>query len=97
VRAKLERAGFRVERLSWANSVLFPPAAAKRLLEHFTAPADPLANGHAPSRGAEPDLWQPPSALNAVLEGLVAVEAVALRRGLSLPFGLSLLAVARAV
>ena len=30
---KLGQAGFRVERLTWANSLLFPPAVAKRLLE----------------------------------------------------------------
>jgi hypothetical protein len=46
---------------------------------------------------AEPDLWLPPAPLNAVLESLVAVEGVALTRGFSFPFGLSLLAVARAV
>ena len=43
VASKLGQAGFVVERLSWANSVLFPPAVAKRLLErsngHDCAPA----------------------------------------------------------
>jgi hypothetical protein len=47
--------------------------------------------------GAEPDLWQPPPLLNATLENLVAVEGLALARGFSFPFGLSVLAVARAV
>lgn len=89
VQSKLAEAGFRVERLSWANSALFVPAAAKRLLERFQAPAE---NGEA----AEPDLWQPPEPLNGVLQQVVAVEALALPRGVPLPFGLSVIALARA-
>jgi SAM-dependent methyltransferase len=88
VSRKLADAGFGVERLSWANTLLFLPAVAKRLLER--------ANGHDPAAAAEPDLWQPPAPINALLESTVAVEALAIPRGLPLPFGLSLLAVARA-
>jgi SAM-dependent methyltransferase len=84
---KLGDAGFRVERLTWANSLLFPPAVAKRLLERSNG-----SHKHA----AEPDLWQPPRPINDVLEGLVAMEAFAIPRGVPLPFGLSVLAVARA-
>jgi SAM-dependent methyltransferase len=86
---KLDQAGFGMQRLSWANTLLFPPAVAKRLLER--------SNGHVDDVAAEPDLWQPPGPINALLEDLVAVEAFAIPRGLPLPFGLSLLAVARAV
>jgi SAM-dependent methyltransferase len=87
VTRKLEDAGFAIEQLSWANSVLFPPAVAKRMLEKLqSATAD-----------AEPDLWQPPGPLNAVLENAVAVESALIPRGVPLPFGLSILAVARAV
>jgi len=86
---KLGQAGFVVERLSWANTLLFPPAVAKRLLERN--------NGHAGSReAAEPDLWQPPAVLNTLLKSVVGVEALAIPYGLPLPFGLSVLAVARA-
>jgi hypothetical protein len=67
---------------------LFLPAVAKRLLER---------NGHTEQTGGEPDLWQPPDALNALLENAVAVEALAIPRRLPLPFGLSVLALARAV
>lgn len=89
VQEKLGTAGFRVERLSWANTVLFPPAAAKRLVEMARPPA---GDAIAP----EPDLWQPPAILNALLEKIVGVEATALPRGWPLPFGLSLIALARA-
>ncbi len=84
---KLTAAGFAVERVSWANSLLFAPAVAKRLLERH--------NGRAEASG-EPDLWQPPGPLNALLESTIAVEGLAIPRGLPLPFGLSVLALARA-
>lgn len=86
VAGKLEAAGFSIEQVTWANALLFPPAVAKRLLERFGGE----------SEDAEPDLWQPPAAINAVLESAIAVEALALPRGVPLPFGLSVLAVARA-
>jgi SAM-dependent methyltransferase len=85
--SKLERAGFAVDRVSWANSALFLPAAAKRLLER--------RNGHE-AAGGEPDLWQPPGPLNTLLESAVAVEGWAIPNGVPLPFGLSVLALARA-
>lgn len=88
VAQKLEQVGFAVQLLSWANSLLFPPAVAKRLLER--------SDGHADGHAAEPDLWQPPGPLNGLLESLVAVEALAIPNGVPLPFGLSVLAVARA-
>ncbi len=86
---KLRDTGFKAERISWANSALFVPAAAKRLLER--------GNGHANDAASEPDLWQPPEPLNMLLESAVAVEALAIPRGVPLPFGLSVLALARAV
>jgi SAM-dependent methyltransferase len=89
VAAKLGDAGFSVQKLSWANTLLFPPAVAKRLLER--------RNGHdASTWAAEPDLWQPPAPLNAVLQRAVSVEAMAIPNGSPLPFGLSVLAVAQA-
>jgi SAM-dependent methyltransferase len=86
IATKLEDAGFEVDRLSWANTVLFPPAVAKRLLERIQS---------APSDG-EPDLWQPPGPINSIFESAVAVESALIPRGVPLPFGLSILAVARA-
>src|ERR1051326_2682800 len=87
VSGKLEAAGFAIDQLTWANAVLFPPAVAKRLLERFGSD----------SADAEPDLWQPPAPVNAVLERAIAIEALAIPRQVRLPFGLSVLAVARAV
>jgi SAM-dependent methyltransferase len=85
---KLRAAGFTITQLSWANSLLFPPAAAKRLLER---------GGHSSAAAAaEPDLWQPPGPVNALLTGCLALERHALTRRVALPPGLSVLAVARA-
>src|SRR5260370_27114978 len=84
VSRKLAGTGFRVERLRWANTLLFVPAVAQRLLER--------TNGHDPAGAGEPDLWQPPAPINALLESAVAVEALAIPRGVPFPFGLSLLA-----
>ena len=77
--------------MSWANTVLFLPAVAKRLLERQNG------NGRDDSNAGEPDLWQPPKPINLLLESAVAVEALAIPRRLPLPFGLSVLALARAV
>jgi SAM-dependent methyltransferase len=85
VRAKLEQAGFHVEYATWANSALFLPAAAKRLLDGVRPPAS-----------EEPDLWMPPPAVNAVLETIVACEGAAFSRRVPLPLGLSVLALSRA-
>ncbi|MGE5620707.1 MAG: class I SAM-dependent methyltransferase [Sphingomonadaceae bacterium] len=80
---KLHAAGFRVRRTTYANSLLFPVAALKRLLE----------GGHAPSRG---DLGLPSPLVNRVLLGVLSLEA-ALLPAVSLPWGLSVMAVAEKV
>lgn len=87
---KLRTAGFRVERVSWASSLLFPLAVAKRLAEQY------LGSSVLQNAAGEPDLWQPPAPLNALLTAIVGLEALALPRVASLPFGLSAIALARA-
>jgi SAM-dependent methyltransferase len=79
--AKLQRAGLAVERESYANCLLFPIAPLKRMIER-----------HDPAGCA--DLWRPPAPINALLGGLLGLEAGPIaRRGL--PLGLSVVAVAR--
>lgn len=80
LRSKLENAEFTVRHLTFANSLLFPLAPVKRLLEQR-------------DRDGLSDLWRPPRAINAVLTGTLGAEAALIRRG-SLPVGLSLVAVA---
>jgi len=76
-------AGLEVELLSYYNTFLFPPAAIIRLLSKL--------------RGEETggDLSVPPRVLNRALETVFASERFLLPC-LSLPFGLSIISVARA-
>lgn len=83
LRAKLRDTGLVTVRTSYLNTTLFPVAAAKRALESVTA---------AP-RG-ESDLKPLAPALNRLFTEIVAAEGRLLCR-LSLPFGLSVLALAR--
>lgn len=76
---KLSAAGFRVRRTSYADSLLFPAAALKRLLE----------GGKGHSHG---DLELPSPLVNRALLGVLSLES-ALLPAVSLPWGLSVMAV----
>lgn len=82
LQAKLERAGLVVEHWSFANTWLFPVAAIKRLSE----PLFP--------QQTESDLARNPGPFNAVLAAILSSEAPAVAQS-RLPFGLSLMVVAR--
>lgn len=77
---KLHAAGFRVRKLTYVNSLLFPVAALKRLLE-------------GTRRSARPDLELPSPLVNRALLAALTLES-ALLPFLSFPWGLSLMAVA---
>lgn len=80
LRIKLRKAGLRLRHLSYANSLLFPLAPVKRLLE-------------GKHQDGLPDLWRPPEPVNGLLAGILAAEGQLAAR-LSLPVGLSLVAFA---
>jgi SAM-dependent methyltransferase len=82
--ARLEECGFEILRMSYFNTVLFPPIAALRLARRVTGSAT----------GATADLGRVPGPLNTMLHHLFAAERHVIRR-MALPFGVSLLAVAR--
>jgi SAM-dependent methyltransferase len=79
VRQKLERAGLDPLYVTHANALLLPVAVAKRLLE---------------GAGRESDVQATHPALNALLTLPLRAEALLVRH-VSLPFGLSVVAVAR--
>lgn len=85
-RARLEGAGFVLERLTYFNSVLFPPILATRLAMR------PFLRWTR--RGGSDLNVRLPLGLDSVLYGLFAMEAGWLARR-DLPLGVSLLAVAR--
>lgn len=77
----LKGSGFQVRYLSYANTLLFPLAVAKRLSERFFPPGE----DHS-------DLSLQTGAFNTVLGSILASEAP-LAASIGLPFGLSIIAV----
>jgi ubiquinone/menaquinone biosynthesis C-methylase UbiE len=84
LRALLTDAGFLVERSSYWNATLTPPIALARWLSRFRPPAD----------AARSDFRPLPRIVNSMLQRIAALELSASRH-VSLPFGTSLVAVAR--
>jgi SAM-dependent methyltransferase len=83
LRRRLEAAGFRVTHATYTNFSILPMVAAVRLKQR-------LAGVHVES---QEEISVPPAPVNALLSGLLAVEAAALRV-VNMPLGSSLLAVA---
>lgn len=84
LRELLEKAGFHAERLTYRLFFLLPAIAAYRLVFRRKASA----------RESASDVWLPPRGINAALLSLCTVEN-ALLRGMNLPAGTSVFAVAR--
>lgn len=80
-RALLQRASLRVRRVTYFNTLLFPPIAAVRLAQHLPG----VAGGD--------DERQPAAPVNRLLHDVFAAER-GLLRWTDLPFGVSILAIA---
>lgn len=83
LRDKLRAAGLAVEAISHANAALFPLALAARGAERVL-----------PRRDARAETSVPAGPLNAVFRGVLGAES-AFVRGVGLPFGLTLVSLAR--
>jgi SAM-dependent methyltransferase len=83
VRRALVEAGFMVEKLTYANTLLFLPALARRLAERVI-----------PSKGVASDVSPQAGRLDPLFARALYLEARWLARR-NLPFGLSVMAVAR--
>jgi len=81
LRRAIADAGLRVERMSWFNSLLFPLAAASRVIGRITG-----------KEGSDDAL--PPAPMNRAFEAIFALERHALGR-LPMPPGVSIAAVLR--
>jgi ubiquinone/menaquinone biosynthesis C-methylase UbiE len=86
VRTLLEGAGFQIERLTYWNAALMPPIALVRWLSRMR-----LARAPAEARS---DFRPLPGPVNTMLRGVAALELSASRH-LSLPFGISVFAIAQ--
>jgi ubiquinone/menaquinone biosynthesis C-methylase UbiE len=80
---RLRTAGFEIRRMSYTNAAILPLVAAVRLVQRVS--------GH---RQSAAEISIPPAPLNAALSGALRLEAAALRV-VNMPFGSSLLALAR--
>lgn len=81
----LKQHGFRIQRATYFNTLLFPPVAAQRLLARLR-PLDPDST--------ESDFAFGPPWLDALLYRIFRSEA-ALLRAMNFPFGVSVLVIAR--
>jgi SAM-dependent methyltransferase len=81
VAALLREAGFRIERLSYANLLLFPAALAEKISERIAPPVRPRS-----------DLSIRAGILNGPLRAILSAEAPMIAR-CGLPFGLSVVGV----
>ena len=82
LREKLEIAGFDVERLTYFNTLLFPPIALVRLAGRLRSGEETADEGRVPAP------------VNSILRRIFTLEKRLLKAA-DLPFGVSLLAVAR--
>lgn len=83
VKSLLQKTGFSVERISYANTFMFPAALAKRMFERiFPPPTD------------QSDLTLNAGILNKFLQNILALEAPLVSH-VGLPFGLSVIAVGK--
>lgn len=87
LRAKLEAAGFQVKRLTYTNALLFPITATVRALQRL--------RGVKPEADNEGDFYVPPTPVNALFAGVLAVEAQLISAGVNMPVGSSLLCLAK--
>ena len=83
LRWALERAGFRVERLTYTNFTILPIVAATRWFQRLS--------GHKESSA---EISVPAAPINAALTAVLAVESVALKV-MNMPIGSSVLTLAR--
>lgn len=87
LRSSLKRAGFRVARITHTNAILFPITAAVRVAQRLRG----LKTGDE-NPG---DFYVPPAPVNALLSGALAIESALVAAGVNMPFGSSLLCLAR--
>jgi SAM-dependent methyltransferase len=86
LRVRLEAAGFSIVRITYTNASLFVPLAISRFVQR--------RRGLRPETEAETEIRVPPEPLNALMSGVMHIEAAWLRR-FDAPFGSSLLCLAQ--
>lgn len=80
---KIKKSGFEVQRATYANTILFPIALLKRVLEKFL------------NINESSDVKHLPKILNEVLKNILSFEAFLISKNINLPFGLSIFVLAQ--
>jgi SAM-dependent methyltransferase len=84
---RLTRAGFQVRRLTYTNASLFPITLTIRALQRMRGVKSGPDNAG--------DFYVPPTPINAIFSGLLALESKIVATGIDMPVGSSLLCLAR--
>ena len=84
---KLAHVGLDVKRLTYTNASLFPITAGVRALQRL--------RGVRPGAESNGDFYVPPAPINALFAGLLTLESKIVEAGIDMPFGSSLLCLAR--
>ena len=87
LREKLERAGFRIVRMTYTNASLFPITAIVRAVQRL--------RGVKPEADNRGDFYMPPEPVNALLSRALILESKLIAAGINMPFGSSVLCLAR--
>ncbi len=97
VAQRLAEAGFIIERQTYLNTMLFGPAALVRLFKARRIAARPAkVSESGMTAQVHSDLTPPPPLINRALEEVMGLESQVLgRTSLNLPFGLSIMTLAR--
>ena len=93
LKRKIEAAGFRLERVTYNNFFVFPLAALLIVLRRRTKSAPQLRSHHFEADAYQVDMEPASPPVNALLTQVGKLEALLLR-GVNLPWGTSLIALA---
>jgi ubiquinone/menaquinone biosynthesis C-methylase UbiE len=87
LQGKLERAGFRVRRITYTNAFLFPVTATVRALQRL--------RGIKSAEESQGDFFVPPAPINALFSAALSVESTLIDLGINMPVGSSVLCLAQ--
>jgi SAM-dependent methyltransferase len=91
---KLKRVGFRVERMTYNNFLLFPMAAGLILMRRGTEQEPELGSPHFDDESYQVEMEPAPPVMNAILKSVTWTESQVLR-WVNLPAGTSIICIAQ--